>query len=250
MKRLLPVFSFALLLTSTVLGQQYYVQPTLGTQAGYPQYSTAQPISYSQPNVSYGQPISYAQPMYAQPAIYSQPVSYAQPMVYQSAAPVSSTPVSNVTYATSSPAITSGSSIPVTTASYSTAVPTAAPAVYSTPAMPLNASPVYAPASYQQPVQIYRQQPMQTYQQQPNYSMGGSYGSGLAQQKAQMAANRGMRAQHVGGGFAGGQSEGVGFSTMSPESAIRASCYWGTRPVHQIGVARGRDGWYATVIYR
>ena len=73
---------------------------------------------------------------------------------------------------------------------------------------------------------------------------------GLAQSKSRIAANRGMRGQHVGGGFGGGRAEGVGFSSVSRQDAIRRSCYWGTRPVKQIGVTRGRDGWYATVIYR
>ncbi len=73
---------------------------------------------------------------------------------------------------------------------------------------------------------------------------------GLAQSKSRIAASRGMRGQHVGGGFGGGRAEGVGFSSVSRQDAIRRSCYWGTRPVKQIGVTRGRDGWYATVIYR
>lgn len=73
---------------------------------------------------------------------------------------------------------------------------------------------------------------------------------GLAQSKSRVAASRGMRGQHVGGGFGGGRAEGVGFSSVSRADAIRRSCYWGTRPVKQIGVTRGRDGWYATVIYR
>jgi len=73
--------------------------------------------------------------------------------------------------------------------------------------------------------------------------------NGLAQWKAerQAACNR---LYHVGGGFGGGNAEGVGFSTSSPEQAIRSCCFWGRRPVQEIGVARGRFGWYATVIYR
>jgi hypothetical protein len=73
--------------------------------------------------------------------------------------------------------------------------------------------------------------------------------NGLAQWKAerQAASNR---LYHVGGGFAGGCAEGVGFSTSSAEAAIKKCCYWGQKPVQEIGVARGRNGWYATVIYR
>jgi hypothetical protein len=72
--------------------------------------------------------------------------------------------------------------------------------------------------------------------------------NGLAQYKAErQAASDCLR--HVGGGLNGGCAEGVGFSTASPDAAIRACCYWGRRPVREIGVARGRRGWYATVIY-
>lgn len=72
--------------------------------------------------------------------------------------------------------------------------------------------------------------------------------NGLAQWKAERQAADGVL-RHVGGGFGGGRCEGVGFSTSSPQAAIQACCYWGRRPVREIGVARGRRGWYATVIY-
>jgi hypothetical protein len=72
---------------------------------------------------------------------------------------------------------------------------------------------------------------------------------GLAQQKAQQQAAEG-KMRHVGGGFGNGNYEGVGFSTVSPDAAIKKCCYWGQRPPVDIGVARGINGWYATVIYR
>lgn len=72
--------------------------------------------------------------------------------------------------------------------------------------------------------------------------------NGLAQWKAERQAAEG-RMRHVGGGFGGGQYEGVGFDSRSPEAAIRRCCYWGKLPVLEIGVARGRNGWYATVLY-
>jgi len=72
--------------------------------------------------------------------------------------------------------------------------------------------------------------------------------NGLAQWKAERQAAEG-RMRHVGGGFGGGRYEGVGYSTSSPDAAIRACCHWGRRPVREIGVARGAHGWYATVIY-
>lgn len=80
---------------------------------------------------------------------------------------------------------------------------------------------------------------------------GASYGrsSGLAQQKAQQAAQTGLRG-HVGGGLGGARFEGVGWSNASAQHAVQNCCYWGTRPVSQIGVSRGRDGfWYACVLY-
>jgi len=73
--------------------------------------------------------------------------------------------------------------------------------------------------------------------------------NGLAQYKAERQAASG-RLYHVGGGFGGGNAEGVGFSSHSPEDAIRRCCFWGKRQVLEIGIARGRSGWFATVIYR
>ncbi|MGI9519975.1 MAG: hypothetical protein ACR2NP_23170 [Pirellulaceae bacterium] len=79
------------------------------------------------------------------------------------------------------------------------------------------------------------------------YSGGG--GGGLAQSKAQRAASMRMKG-HVGGGLGGARYEGVGWSTVSAQSAIQSCCYWGRRPVAEVGVARGADGWYACVLYR
>ena len=72
---------------------------------------------------------------------------------------------------------------------------------------------------------------------------------GLAQRKAQRAANMRVRG-HLGGSLGGARYEGVGWSTASPQQAIRHCCYWGQRQPMQIGVARGNDGWYACVLYR
>lgn len=70
-----------------------------------------------------------------------------------------------------------------------------------------------------------------------------------AQYKAQQAALMQMKG-HVGGGMcAGARYEGVGWSTLSAQDAIQRCCYWGTRPVAQIGTYRGTDGWYACVMY-
>ena len=46
-----------------------------------------------------------------------------------------------------------------------------------------------------------------------------------------------------------GQTEGIGFSTVSEDAAIRNCCYWGKRKPREIGVARGARGYYAVVRY-
>jgi hypothetical protein len=45
------------------------------------------------------------------------------------------------------------------------------------------------------------------------------------------------------------QTEGIGFSAVSPDDAIRRCCFWGKRKAREIGVARGSRGWYAVVRY-
>lgn len=71
----------------------------------------------------------------------------------------------------------------------------------------------------------------------------------IAQQKASQQASSGQM-RHVGGSMGTGRYEGVGFSTVSSDDAIRKCCYWGQRSPVGIGVARGQNGWYATVLYR
>lgn len=70
--------------------------------------------------------------------------------------------------------------------------------------------------------------------------------NGTAQGAAEIQASRGHMC-HVGGnrGY-----EGVGFSTSSAQAAIRNCCYWGRKTPVDIGVCRGRNGWYACVRYR
>lgn len=48
---------------------------------------------------------------------------------------------------------------------------------------------------------------------------------------------------------AGGRHEGIGFSAVSADHAIRNCCFWGQRKPREIGVARGSRGWYACVRY-
>ena len=71
---------------------------------------------------------------------------------------------------------------------------------------------------------------------------------GSAQWKAEQSARMGS-VQHIGGGFGGGSFEGNGFGPTA-DQAIRNSCFWGQRTPIEIGVARGANGYYATVFYR
>lgn len=61
------------------------------------------------------------------------------------------------------------------------------------------------------------------------------------------------RMVHVGKnlGFSpGAHFEGVGYSSRSPDEALRKCCYWGTKPVVDKAVVRGPDGFYACVHYK
>lgn len=83
--------------------------------------------------------------------------------------------------------------------------------------------------------------------QSPVYKQGNVYSTYTAQGVAEKMAADGQ-CRHYGnptGGY-----EGVGYSSSSPEAAKRNCCYWGTRPVRDIGIARGRRGWYACVRYQ
>lgn len=52
-------------------------------------------------------------------------------------------------------------------------------------------------------------------------------------------------------GRRGGGFEGIGFDPCSPDAAVRRCCYWGRRPVREIGTAwsPARRGWVAVVRY-
>jgi hypothetical protein len=67
-----------------------------------------------------------------------------------------------------------------------------------------------------------------------------------AQQSAEKMARRGILS-HCGGNA--GRREGVGFSPVSADAAIKNCCFWGRYRVREIGVARGHRGWYACVRY-
>ena len=76
----------------------------------------------------------------------------------------------------------------------------------------------------------------------------GTAAHGSAQWKAEQSARLGS-VQHLGGGFGGGSFEGNGFGATA-DQAIRNSCFWGQRTPIEIGVARGANGYYATIFYR
>ncbi len=71
--------------------------------------------------------------------------------------------------------------------------------------------------------------------------------AGLSAQDSAEASARAGRMAHRGGSYA---YEGVGYSTRSAQDAIHNCCYWGKRTPIEIGVARGRNGWFACVRYR
>jgi hypothetical protein len=73
--------------------------------------------------------------------------------------------------------------------------------------------------------------------------------AGVAQAKAVMHAQLGMRAGHLGGAI-NGTHEGTGYSTFSREDAIRRCCFYGTLPIREIGTARDSRGvWHAVIHY-
>ena len=70
----------------------------------------------------------------------------------------------------------------------------------------------------------------------------------VAEAKAQRSAAQRIKG-HLGGGFGGGNAEGIGFSTYSAQHALNNCCFTGQRRVAGSSVVRGRDGWYAVKIY-
>lgn len=68
-----------------------------------------------------------------------------------------------------------------------------------------------------------------------------------AQEAAEHTARMGVVGHCTRRRFGG--YEGVGFSLVSPDDAVTKCCFWGKRPVREIGVARGRRGWFAVVWY-
>ena len=90
-----------------------------------------------------------------------------------------------------------------------------------------------------------------SYRNTTTYSTRASWAGGpqaVAQAKAQQAAARRVKG-HLGGGFGGGNAEGVGFSTYSAQNALNNCCFTGQRALAGSAVVRGSDGWYAVKIF-
>ena len=67
-----------------------------------------------------------------------------------------------------------------------------------------------------------------------------------AQDDAETMARTGIL-RHCGKN--GGRREGIGFSSSSPDAAVKACCYYGRYRIVERGVARGPRGWYAVLRY-
>jgi len=67
-----------------------------------------------------------------------------------------------------------------------------------------------------------------------------------AQQDAETMARTGVL-RHCGRN--GGRREGIGFSTVSADDAVKRCCFYGRYRIVERGVARGPRGWYAVLRY-
>lgn len=72
-------------------------------------------------------------------------------------------------------------------------------------------------------------------------------GSSLsALESATISAQFGVAA-HRGGSYA---FEGVGFSSVSADAALRNCCFYGQRQIVESAVVQGNRGWFACIRYR
>ena len=67
-----------------------------------------------------------------------------------------------------------------------------------------------------------------------------------AQADAEQMARTGIL-RHCGRN--GGRREGIGFSTVSADDAVKRCCFYGKYRIAERGVARGTRGWYAVLRY-
>ena len=63
-------------------------------------------------------------------------------------------------------------------------------------------------------------------------------------------ARYGMRHVRSSAVPSGARYEGVGYSSISANRAIRNSSFYGRRPIVAASVSRGRDGYFAAVYYK
>ena len=202
-------------------------------QGQYPNaesFANVEPISSAQPIVS-SQPIVNAEPMVnTQPVVNSQSYIEMQPIV--NTQPIVTQPIVNAS-----------------SVNYSQPTNYSQPVSYSQPANYSQPTTYSQPTNYSQPTSYTQPRNYSTYSTGSQYASTGNVTPGLAQRKAAQAASKGVQG-HLGGGLGGAKFEGVGWSNQSAQKAIENCCYWGKRPTAQIGVRRGRDGfWYACVLY-
>jgi hypothetical protein len=67
-----------------------------------------------------------------------------------------------------------------------------------------------------------------------------------AQADAEQMARTGIL-KHCGRN--GGRREGIGFSTVSADDAVKRCCFYGKYRIVERGVARGPRGWFAVLRY-
>ena len=67
-----------------------------------------------------------------------------------------------------------------------------------------------------------------------------------AQDDAEQMARTGVL-RHCGKN--GGRREGIGFSSSSPDAAVKNCCYYGRYRIVERGMARGPRGWFAVIRY-
>lgn len=232
--------------TNAYATESFPVAQTLPVSQPLPvqSYQTAQPLPFVEtlPQASSFVASTVNGAIISAPTV-NQTYSYQPAISYQQAANVISQPVTG-TYATG------GTVIGQTILSNPQGTFTSRPTSVVTNSIPAVSSPIVQPAVTYATA---RSTPVRSTLSAGYQVVGNSVGtvtSGLAQMKANQAANGRIRG-HVGGGLGGAQYEGVGWSSQSPQAAIQQCCYWGTRPVSQIGVRQGPDGlWYACVLYQ
>lgn len=185
-------------------------------------------VTYQSPHIGYGTVTSYPSQVYG--TFDSGQIVHSDQVYYGNASPA----VVDLGYS----AAVSSTSYPVVSAPvYSSRE------VYHTPTYSSPVVQTSLPSSYS-PSQV-----VETTAYSGNYYTSANPQPGLAQQKADQAAQMGFR-DHVGGSLGGAKFEGVGWSNQSPQLAIQNCCYWGQRSPAQIGVSKSHDGcWYACVLY-